>query len=152
MSFVINFGRNSSEKNKIGKEVSYLSNMEGTLKDKTSIINPVILVNAGTEIHGYNYADIPSFGRKYFITDIVSVRNGLYEIHMHVDVLDSYKNLILSNNAIISRSESDSMSNMYINDGYYKLQSDATIDYYEFNKGFEDEQYYLTVYGHNKQN
>lgn len=66
------------------------------LKDPTSIVNPTIVIETtGNAFPDYNYAYIATFGRYYFISDIVS--NGLlWEISMETDILGTYKSAISS--------------------------------------------------------
>lgn len=113
MAFEIQLCRNNSETNRIGKDVVVLSTMSGTLKDGTSLIDPVILIESAS-VPICNYVIIAAFNRKYFVKDIKSVRNNLWEISMHVDVLDSYASEIRSTNAIIARNEYE--YNLYLND------------------------------------
>ena len=118
MAFEIQLCQNNSETNRIGKDVVVLATMSGTLKDGTSIIDPTILIES-PGVPNCNYAIINSFERKYFVKDIKSVRNNLWEISMHVDVLDSYANEIRSTEAIIARNEYN--YNLYLNDDRWWL-------------------------------
>ena len=95
---------NLSEKNKIGKNLSSMNIFVGTLKEETSIINPVVLMELENPAL-YNYAYIPEFNRYYFITDMVAVRNGLWRVSMHVDVLESFKTSLMNIDVILSDSE-----------------------------------------------
>lgn len=118
MAFEIQLCQNNSETNRIGKNVVVLSTLSGTLKDGTSLIDPVILIESAS-VPVCNYAIIGAFNRKYFVKDIKSVRNNLWEISMHVDVLDSYASEIRSTNAIIARNEYE--YNLYLNDDRWWL-------------------------------
>ena len=71
---------------KVDKSVTVQLSLSCTLKDETSVENPTILVATSANISGYNYMYIQEFGRYYFITDIVSVRDGLWAVSGHVDV------------------------------------------------------------------
>lgn len=82
-----------------------------TLKNGSSIITPTFLV-AG-ESFNYNYCSFN--GRYYWITDITSVRNELWEVQCRVDVLASWKNEILNSKAFVKYSSSD--TNQNIKDG-----------------------------------
>ena len=88
-------------------KTNYLENgisFKGTLKSSCSIINPVVQISAKyfTE---YDYCYIPLFRRYYFINNIVSLNNGLWEISMSVDVLMSHKDDILQQKALVGRNE-----------------------------------------------
>ena len=52
-----------------------------------------------------NYAYIPDFNRWYFVTDITSVRQNLWQVAMSVDVLMSYYGDILNLSAFIARNQ-----------------------------------------------
>lgn len=82
-----------------------------TLKNGSSIITPTFLV-AG-ESFDYNYCGFN--GRYYWITDITSVRNELWEVQCRVDVLASWKNEILNSKGFVKYSSSD--TNQNIKDG-----------------------------------
>lgn len=82
-----------------------------TLKNGSSIITPTFLV-AG-ESFDYNYCSFN--GRYYWITDITSVRNELWEVQCRVDVLASWKNEILNSKGFVKYSSSD--NNQNIKDG-----------------------------------
>ena len=61
-----------------------------TLKDDTSILEPVIRLQTSNNVKPYNYAYIADFGRYYFVTDVVSSK-GFWEISLKVDTLASEK-------------------------------------------------------------
>lgn len=82
-----------------------------TIKNGSSIITPTFLVTG--ESFDYNYCSFN--GRYYWITDITSVRNELWEVQCRVDVLSSWKNEILNSKGFIKYSSSD--NNQNIKDG-----------------------------------
>lgn len=135
MSFDIIFYKNRSEPNRLDK-TSYLdryTQISGVLRNSTSIISPTIDIQfewrqdyvvdgQGTwvisdgkkvilatleELLQCNYCYIEAFKRYYYITDIVSVRQGLWSISMSVDVLMSYKDIIKQQRGIVARNEFD---------------------------------------------
>lgn len=134
MAFTIQLYHNNSEPERIGKSLSATQSFTGSLKDQTSIINPSILVKSAGVPQG-NYARIDAFGRYYFITDIVSVRNELWEIKMHVDVLQTYASQIRACGALISRQEYS--FNSYLKDDLVPLSNDNRQYIYKFDNGKE---------------
>lgn len=94
---------NISERNKMTKSLQTGPVLSGSLREGSSILDPVVLVEAGT-LTGYNYAHIPIFGRYYYITDIVSVRTGLWEISMHTDPLMTYRSQLMDVSVILDTS------------------------------------------------
>ena len=68
----INVYSTNSPQNQIGKSLSGVDTLTGTLKENCSRSNPVILVEADmTSLTAANYMYITEFSRYYFIEDIV---------------------------------------------------------------------------------
>lgn len=141
----IKLQKNSSEKNKLSKTVTDILTLEGVLKDTTSIVDPVILIESNESIVGCNYMTIPIFNRSYFINNIRSVRNGLWEVSAHVDVLSSFKTQILSNRAIIQRQENK--WNLYLDDGTFKVYQNPQVLTREFPNGFNTHEFVFAIAG-----
>ena len=137
---------NYSEKNKLDKSISTIATLSGVLKNETSIVDPVILIEG--DLSGYvncNYMSIPVFNRSYFITNIRSIRNGLFEISAHCDVLSTYASEIRSNTAIVRRQAE--RWNLYVNDGVFKVYQNPMILTKEFPSGFNTMEFVLAVAG-----
>lgn len=101
------------------------------LKDDTSVVNPVLLINQRTsgmpvpfDPSYFTYAYIPKFGRYYFISDARWV-SGLWELYLSVDVLASFKTAIGATAAYIERSASE--SNGDIIDNLYPAKTNVNI-------------------------
>ena len=94
---------NKSDRIKLIKRLTEIAEIEGTIREPTSLIDPVIVLQYNSVV-GYNYCYIPEFERYYFIDDLVSIRNGLVEIHCHVDVLNTYGNAVRELHAFVARS------------------------------------------------
>lgn len=128
MAFTVSFGTTSSEKRQLDKSVSYSASLTGVLRNNTGVVNPTILVEANVStIAGCNYMSIPTFGRLYFITEIVSISDDLCEVSGHCDVLSTYKTGIRGNSAIIGRSSQQGNWNLYLNDPMLKVNSKSEI-------------------------
>lgn len=131
MSFTVMLYKNESPVEKIGKTLSdSITVSDVVLKKDTSILKPVLLTNDARDVFEYNYMYIEEFGRYYFIDDIVSVNNNLWEISAHVDVLETYKDAILSNQAVIRRQTNK--FNTYLNDPEWKVYADENTVAYKF--------------------
>lgn len=146
MSFAITLGKNSSPANKLTKNFSSKISLSGTLRNESEIIDPTIIINTtSTDIFLCNYMQIPTFGRSYFITSIKSIRNGIYEVQGHCDVLSSFASEIRANNAIILRQEHN--FNLLLNDDVFKCKQNARVQYKAFPSQLGDFNYILTVAG-----
>lgn len=111
---------NYSEPNRLNKSLSSVGGFSGILRGESSVINPSILVEAGN-IATANYMHIPEFGRYYYITDIVSVRDGLWLVSGHVDVLMTYSAAIRACPALVSRQEND--YDLYLTDDKFIIDT-----------------------------
>ena len=95
---------NKSPKNKIGKILTNPYNLTGTLRAETSTTSLQILIES-VDLNPYNYLYIAEFNRYYFMTDVISVRTGLWLVNASIDVLESFKSEILSLNVILDSTE-----------------------------------------------
>jgi len=146
MSFTINFYHMRDPKNKINKSLSSVYSITGTMRNETDIVNPTILVESNIPING-NYAYIELFNRYYFVTEMRQVRTGLWEIHLHTDVLKSFSEGILNSPCIVARSHD--RFNLYLNDELYKSDARALNFTRIFPHGFDTDnmRYILAVLG-----
>lgn len=144
--FDISFYVNNSEKNKVDKSLNHIATVSGVLKETTSIIDPVIVIEGDlSSFTNCNYMIISTFGRSYFVNNIRSVSNGLIEISAHVDVISTYKNSIRSNRAIIKRQQNS--WNLYLNDGSLKVYQNPDVIVRAFPSGFTKQEFVLAVAG-----
>ena len=90
----------------------------------------MLLVNDARGVTDFNYMYISEFDRYYFIDDIRSTHNNIWEISAHVDVLETYKDQILSNQAVIRRQTNK--FNTYLNDPEWKVYADENVVAYKF--------------------
>ena len=144
--FDISFYVNSSEKNKLDKTLTLITTLSGVLKESTSIIDPIIVIEGDlSAFTGCNYMQIDTFGRSYFVNNIRSVNNGLIEITAHVDVISTYKNAIRANSAIIRKQERK--WNLYLNDGSLRVYQNPDVVVKTFPSGFTTQEFVLAVAG-----
>lgn len=146
MAFNIILQTNTSEKNKVTKTLTDIATVSGTLKSETSIIDPVILIEGDLSNYIHcNYMMISEFGRMYFINNIRSIRNNLFEISGHVDVLSSFQTELKTNKAIIRKQEND--WNLYLNDGSFRVYQNPNVLTKNFPSGFSTYSFVLAVAG-----
>ena len=118
MSFDIKLRKCTSENNKIGK--SFVSDVDitlnGTFKNSVDVIDPVIQIQTDTNLSEYNYVEIATLGRKYFMSPTVD-NSKLWTLTCHVDVLDTYETEIKACSGLVQRTATSDKINYYINDG-----------------------------------
>lgn len=137
---------NTSDTRAVTKNVTVTATFTGTLKDASSIVDPVILFEVSASlIAECNYLYIPDFGRYYYITDMVSVRSHVVEVYAHVDVLMSWAAGIRANQAIVRRQEN--AWNLYLNDGSFRVYQNGAVLTRPFPSGFTTQEFVLAVAG-----
>lgn len=145
----LTFSTNKSPKNKLEKDLDLVQSCTSCqLKAQTDIINPVFMVStiAAADLYKANYVYAPELNdRKYFITDIVSVKNGLWEVHCHIDVLSTYADGVKAQEAVIHRQENS--WNLYLDDGLFKTYQNPKIGVTAFPSGFTTQNFVMAVAG-----
>lgn len=116
----------TAENERVDKS-QYLSNrfvLEGEFRNESSIIDPVITIEKTNpaDFH-YNYMWIEEFQRWYYINEFITIRNNLWELHAHVDVLYTWRTDIEKMKAIIDKSADPNLANLYIDDGSFVMDS-----------------------------
>jgi len=109
--------RKNSTKQPTGTGTQYTVN----LKSGTSFISPTLLLEISSK-PDYNYLNFE--GMYYFVTDIVSVRQNLWEIYCNVDALATAKTAILNTKAYVIY---DSDSNTEIPDNRLPLKTTKAV-------------------------
>jgi len=142
-----------------------LATFDCVLKDSCSVIDPVVMLEAGLlNRPAFNYAYIPDFQRYYFITDWVFNRR-LWVASLSCDVLATYKPTIGAMNLYILRSSAQfngrvvdnkyptiSKPYSYIDDMGPVYETDGGTDYEVpnfFNTTLGAGYYYIGVIGSN---
>lgn len=92
------FYNNTKRINSTKAPTAVAATLACVFKDPTSILNPVLTLNYSSK-PTWNYCRIDN--RYYWITDIISVRNSLWEIHASIDVLYTFKKHIQNTTAFV---------------------------------------------------
>lgn len=147
-TFQLNLYKNTSTPNRVDKTnyITQIGTLYGAFRDETSVTNMAITIQT-TDVPTFNYVYIPIFARYYYVTDIRSIRQNLWEISLSVDVLMSYKNAILNCKGFVDRNEFEYSENIIdnkrvIEQGYDVEQS--TISNELFDKGLQGDSFVVT--------
>lgn len=134
---------NTSERKAIYKNLSNETTYTGVLKGDCSVINPTFILNEDNPT-GFNYAFIADFNRYYYIVDMVSVSNDMWEITLMCDVLMSFANNILSCRAIIESTENNQTTD-YLQSEIYQSLVKTKTDIIEFPHGLLEHGEYILI-------
>lgn len=130
----------------INKDITIIDDVSATIKGALSVENPVLILQYKSDIQSnVNYVYIPEYNRYYFVTDIINLTGGRYELHCKVDVLMSFKDYILNLSCIIDKQSSKDNANMYLDDGSFVVQSKEFVDTINFPRGFNDNGEFILI-------
>ena len=135
---------NASDNRCVTKVIKDEIIISGTLREETSIMNPVITIKR-TEPVRHNYAYIPEFKRYYFINNVESIRNGIWKLHLEVDPLMSFKGDILALNVVVEKQSMKSNGDEYIDDGSLVTDNVMFKNVYKFTNGFNNTGEYILI-------
>ena len=93
------FYKVSDSDNTINKTLLSPKTENLTLRKRVDISTPELILKFDETIFDYNYCYIPELERYYFMRSIDSVNNQLWKVGLEIDVLETYKAIILSSNA-----------------------------------------------------
>lgn len=103
MSYSVSFYNFSKRRNSTKVPSGSGTSFDVLIKDNTSIYRPVFELS-GSNYPSYTYASFQ--GRYYFVTDIVSTGQGLFEVECELDPMGTARGDILSTTAFVNRSAS----------------------------------------------
>ena len=135
---------NSSEDNKLSKSLTNELLVQGTLRDRSDLLNPDILMK-GVDFTIYNYAYIPVFNRYYFIRGYDIYRNDMYIVSMEVDVLQTFKDEIKNLPSILMESESYGADEYLSSNRIWVAKEKDKTDIYNFSSGLLDNGEYILI-------
>lgn len=123
---------NESSDNTINKKLveSFYTDLKTKPKDLGNSMIQVLIsstnLTSGRIAEKSNYCYIEGLERYYFITDIKLLNNGIAEITARLDVLESFKNIILNSNAVIESAENYAPCYYLPSDSWVKTCRDKT--------------------------
>lgn len=79
--------------NVLGKSINKLSEIEITLRKDFDSVYPSLILSTDVS---FNYVIIPSLNKKYYLDNVEIVANKLKKYSFKLDVLETYKDNILS--------------------------------------------------------
>lgn len=115
------------------------------MKETTDVLSPSFILNIGGH-DGQNY--VQAFGRYYWVTNVVTLANNLWEIQCKIDVLGSYRGHIRNTQAFVLY---DSTANSELPDPRLGVRTTPTTAQntgnmpWSFDTG--DGQYFIAIEG-----
>ena len=137
--------QNLSENNIINKSIIDVESITAVIKGPISVETPVLLLQYDSSLQDINYFKIPEFDRSYYITDVVDLTGGRYQITGKSDVLESFKNAILGLSAIVDKQQGTGLSNIYLDDGSFVVENKEFNSVINYPNGFNSSGEYILI-------
>lgn len=102
--------------------------------DDFDIIHPTFVLSLSTDYMNFNYIYVKDLNRYYFVEGVELSKNRAY-ISCTIDVLQTYKDEIMTRNVILERSENVNKWNIYQHDEEQPRLVYDSLDVQYFNKG-----------------
>lgn len=134
------FFQSRSETHRVDKTnyIDFVSEQEIRIIEPSSIVNPVLVIEY-SKLPDFNYVYIPMFNRYYYINEIISVRNKIWELHLSVDVLMSFKDTIKTQMGNVIRQEN--IGNIMMQDSNLPVLQNPSITYIDFGSNTFDQEF-----------
>lgn len=143
MAFTIVLQNNTSAKNVVDRTLAAVLSLSGELKEDCDVSNPKIVIQSSV-IPDFNYFTIDVFKRSYYKTALVNIAADLWEISGHVDVLESFKNYLGNQKAILLDTQ-ETGANAYILNDVYMTTVKTKTDIMTFPSGLLDNGEFILV-------
>ena len=147
MSFNLRLMTNNSADNVADNHFTSIDLLSGSLKEETSKTDPTIRISYNGALQNVNYFYVPQFQRYYFVTDIKSIRNNIWDISGHCDVLTTALKLSNLADCMGITKKQENKNNLYLNDGSFRVYQDPIVTTKLFPAGFNTFSYVLAVAG-----
>lgn len=125
--------------------------LSGDFREGQSILTPEFTIESAFNLSDYNYCEISTFGRSYFMK-VEAIQKNIWKLILEVDVLSTYASGIKDCDAFVKRTEASGKINFYMNDGALYTEQREVVTYHTFKKDgvnatLGSDSYYLIVAG-----
>lgn len=91
--------------NTINKALTPLGTLNVALRPELNVHNPTLKIQMPPNMYGFNYVYIDEFKKYYFVDKFRYVGGNTYILTLSLDVLQTYKDVILQSTALIVESD-----------------------------------------------
>ena len=91
--------------NTINKALTPLGTLNVALRPEFNVHNPTLKIQMPPNMYGFNYVYIEDFGKYYFVDNVRYIGGQTYLLNLSLDVLQTYKDVILQSTALIVESD-----------------------------------------------
>lgn len=121
----VNFYLYTGRLNELNKMLPTGFKIDCILKQKSNTINFDLILNKKIDNFNYNYCYIPKLNKYYFINNLSIINNTNILLELKIDVLMSYKNILLETKARIKECDNN------YNENYVTAEKNNTFSHKE---------------------
>lgn len=122
--------------NTINKSLTPLGTINVTLQPEINVHNPTIKIQIPPNMYGFNYVYIDELNKYYFVDNFRYIGGNTYIITLSIDVLQTYKDVILQSTALIVESD-NANRDLSINSNVFNVFPKTDILHFPNSKLFD---------------
>lgn len=95
----------NGQPNTINKTLTPLGTINVALRPEINVHNPTLKIQIPPNMYDFNYVYIEDFKKYYFVENVMYIGGQTYLLTLSLDVLQTYKDVILQSTALIVESD-----------------------------------------------
>lgn len=124
--------------NTINKALTPLGTINVALRPEINVHNPTIKIQMPPNMYGFNYVYIEDFKKYYFVENFRFLGSNTYLLTLSLDVLQTYKDVILQSTALIVESD-NANRDLSVNSNVFNVFPKSDILHFPNSKLFDKE-------------
>ena len=124
--------------NTINKALTPLGTINVALRPELDVHNPTLKIQMPPNMYGFNYVYIEDFGKYYFVDNVRYIGGQMYLLTLSLDVLQTYKDVILQSTALIVESD-NANRDLSVNSNVFNVFPKTDILHFPTSKLFDKE-------------
>ena len=124
--------------NTINKKLTPLGTINVALRPEINVHNPTLKIQIPPNMYGFNYVYIEDFKKYYFVDNFMYLGGNTYLLTLSLDVLQTYKDVILQSTALIVESD-NANRDLSVNSNVYNVFPKTDILHFPNSKLFDKE-------------
>ena len=124
--------------NTINKELTPLGTINVDLRPEINVHKPTIKIQMPPNMYGFNYVYIEDFKKYYFVENVRYIGGQTYLLTLSLDVLQTYKDVILQSTALIVESD-NANRDLSVNSNVFNVFPKTDILHFPNSKLFDKE-------------
>ena len=124
--------------NTINKALTPLGTINVDLRPEINVHNPTLKIQIPPNMYGFNYVYIEDFRKYYFVDKFRYIGGNTYILTLSIDVLQTYKEVILQSTALIVESD-NANRDLSVNSNVFNVFPKTDILHFPNSKLFDKE-------------